>query len=166
MVAFALGEGLLGRTLLWGVDAGINAALAVGIPYVLTFYLILSILEDSGYLNSIAFLTDPFMHKIGLHGRAMIPMVAGAGCNVPGIMGTRVSARCESASSPARSCHDAVQRPHGGHRGRRVLVRRLEGGAPRLSHLGAVGFGAGWGHRALPGRSIGLVMEMFPFRAP
>ncbi|OGB97752.1 MAG: ferrous iron transport protein B, partial [candidate division NC10 bacterium RIFCSPLOWO2_12_FULL_66_18] len=85
-----LGDGMLSRTLLWGFDAGINAALAVGIPYVLTFYILLALLEDTGYLNAVAFLTDQVMHKMGLHGRAVIPLVAGAGCNVPAIMGTRV----------------------------------------------------------------------------
>ncbi|MBI2001287.1 MAG: ferrous iron transporter B [candidate division NC10 bacterium] len=78
-----LGDGMLSRTLLWGFDAGINAALAVGIPYVLTFYILLALLEDTGYLNAVAFLTDQVMHKMGLHGRAVIPLVAGAGCNVP-----------------------------------------------------------------------------------
>ncbi|HTU00854.1 MAG TPA: ferrous iron transporter B, partial [Candidatus Sulfotelmatobacter sp.] len=86
----ALGDGVVARTLLWGLDAGVNAALAVGIPYVLTFYLLLAILEDSGYLNAVAFLTDQVMHKMGLHGRAAIPLVAAAGCNVPAILGTRV----------------------------------------------------------------------------
>jgi len=88
-VGFALGDGLLGRSLLWGVDAGVNAALAVGIPYVLTFYLILSVLEDTGYLNSIAFLTDPFMHRLGLHGNMMTPLLLSFGCNVPAIMATK-----------------------------------------------------------------------------
>ncbi|HET8577846.1 MAG TPA: ferrous iron transport protein B, partial [Methylomirabilota bacterium] len=88
----ALGDSVIARSLLWGVDAGIIAALSVGIPYVLVFYLMLSVLEDTGYLNSVAFLTDPFMHRLGLHGRAVIPLVAGLGCNVPAIMGTRVLA--------------------------------------------------------------------------
>jgi ferrous iron transport protein B len=52
----------------------------------------LSILEDTGYLTAVAFLTDPFVHRLGLHGRAVISLVAGAGCNVPAIMGTRVLA--------------------------------------------------------------------------
>jgi ferrous iron transport protein B len=86
------GDGIVSRTLLWGVDAGLNAALSVGIPYVLTFYFLLAVLEDTGYLNSIAFLTDPFMHRLGLHGRAAIPLIAGAGCNVPAILGLRVLA--------------------------------------------------------------------------
>jgi ferrous iron transport protein B len=84
------GHGVVARILIWGPDAGIEAAVAVGIPYVLTFYFLLAFLEDSGYLNSVAFLTDSLMHKFGLHGRAIIPLVAGAGCNVPAIIGTRV----------------------------------------------------------------------------
>ena len=84
------GDGVIAKILTWGPDAGIQAALAVGIPYVLTFYFLLAFLEDSGYLNSVAFLTDRLMHKFGLHGRSIIPLVAGAGCNVPAIIGTRV----------------------------------------------------------------------------
>ncbi|MCP8307921.1 MAG: ferrous iron transport protein B [archaeon] len=85
-----ISQEIIARVVLWGLDAGINAGLTVGIPYVLTFYIILSIMEDTGYLNSIAFLTDNVMRKFGLHGRAIIPILTGAGCNVPAIMGTRV----------------------------------------------------------------------------
>jgi ferrous iron transport protein B len=168
VVAFALGEGLLGRSLLWGLDAGVNAALAVGIPYVLTFYLILSILEDTGYLNSIAFLTDPFMHKLGLHGRAVIPMLAGAGCNVPGIMGTRVLGTLrERILASTLVCLMPCSARTAVIAG--AVSRYVGWQAALLIYLivGAVGFGAGWGlNRAIPGRSMGLVMEMFPFRAP
>ncbi|HSB69435.1 MAG TPA: ferrous iron transport protein B [Candidatus Methylomirabilis sp.] len=163
-----LGDGALARTLLWGFDAGINAALAVGIPYVLTFYILLALLEDSGYLNAVAFLTDQIMHKMGLHGRAMIPLVAGAGCNVPAIMGTRVL----------------------GSMRERVIASTLVVLTPCSARtaviLGAVSLTAGWQfalliyavtagvglltgigmHRFLPGRGTGLVMEMFPFRRP
>ena len=48
---WAFGTGAVSRTLAWGFDAGINAVLSVGIPYVLLFYLLLSLVEDSGYLN-------------------------------------------------------------------------------------------------------------------
>ncbi|MEM3068578.1 MAG: ferrous iron transport protein B, partial [Nitrososphaerales archaeon] len=85
-----INQEIIARVVLWGFDAGINASLTVVIPYVLTFYLILSIMEDTGYLNSIAFLTDNIMHKFGLHGRAIIPILTGAGCSVPAIMGTRI----------------------------------------------------------------------------
>ena len=84
------GTGVIAHILYWGFDAGILATLGIGIPYVLTFYFLLALLEDTGYLNSVAFLTDRIMHKFGLHGRAIIPMIAGAGCSVPAIIGTRV----------------------------------------------------------------------------
>ncbi|MEW5719503.1 MAG: ferrous iron transport protein B, partial [Chloroflexota bacterium] len=90
VVALILGESVLGKIALWGFDAGIEAALEIGIPYVLTFYALLALLEDSGYMNSIAFLVDALMKRLGLHGRAVIILLAGAGCNVPAIMGTRV----------------------------------------------------------------------------
>ncbi len=163
-----LGEGILARTLLWGFDAGINAALAVGIPYVLTFYLLLALLEDSGYLNAVAFLTDQIMHKMGLHGRAVIPLVAGAGCNVPAIMGTRVLASMRERVIAS------------------TLIVLTPCSARTAVILGAVSLTAGWKaalaiyavtcalafasgigmHWLLPGRGTGLVMEMFPFRRP
>lgn len=59
-------------------------------PYVLAFYLLLSFLEDSGYLPRLALLLDNIMHKLGLHGFAIIPVLLGFGCNVPGILGTRI----------------------------------------------------------------------------
>jgi len=163
-----LGEGALSRTLLWGFDAGINAALAVGIPYVLTFYVLLALLEDTGYLSAVAFLTDQVMHKMGLHGRAVIPLVAGAGCNVPAIMGTRVLGSMRERIIAS------------------TLVVLTPCSARTAVILGAVSLTAGWKaalaiyavtftlalltgigmHRLLPGRGTGLVMEMFPFRRP
>jgi len=60
------------------------------LPYVISFYLILSLLEDIGYLPRLAILLDNILHKLGLHGYAIIPVLLGFGCNVPGIMSTRV----------------------------------------------------------------------------
>lgn len=60
------------------------------LPYVISFYLVLGLLEDIGYLPRFALLLDSLMHKIGLHGFAIIPVLLGFGCNVPGIMATRV----------------------------------------------------------------------------
>ena len=77
------------RSLLWGLDGGILAILAVGIPYILTFYFMLALLEDSGYMNAAAFLSDRVMHRFGLHGQAVIPLIAAGGCNVPAIIATR-----------------------------------------------------------------------------
>ena len=60
------------------------------LPYIISFYLILGLLEDIGYLPRFALLLDSFMHRIGLHGFAIIPVLLGFGCNVPGILATRV----------------------------------------------------------------------------
>ena len=80
----------LAAALLWAFDGGLLAMISVGIPYVLTFYLVLAVLEDSGYLTSAAILLDRVFNALGLPGRAAVPLLAAAGCNVPAIYGTRV----------------------------------------------------------------------------
>ncbi len=72
------------------VVEGIVAGITIAIPYLLPFYVFLAILEDSGYLPRIAFLTDGLMHKIGLHGKAFIPLFLGYGCSVPACIGCRI----------------------------------------------------------------------------
>lgn len=168
LIFLATGHGVIAKTLIWGVDGGIAAALSVGIPYVLTFYFLLAFFEDSGYLNSAAFLMDKMMHKFGLHGRAIIPMIAGAGCNVPAIIGTRVltSTRERIIAS--------------------TLIVLVPCSARTAVILGAVSRFVGWFpavtiylitlliiavvglllNRIMPGEATGLVMEMFPFRMP
>lgn len=162
------GTGAVARTLLWGLDAGAEASLAIGIPYILTFYFLLALLEDSGYLNSVAFLADRTMHRFGLHGRAVVPLVAAAGCNVPAILATRslasdrerVIASTLITMVPC-SARTAV-----------VLgaVSHYIGAGPALGVfcvVGLVNVGTGLAlDRILPGHSSGLVMEMFPFRRP
>ncbi|MFA6078591.1 MAG: ferrous iron transporter B [Candidatus Omnitrophota bacterium] len=59
------------------------------LPYVIAFYFILSLLEDIGYLPRLAILLDNLLHRLGLHGFAIIPVLLGFGCNVPGILATR-----------------------------------------------------------------------------
>jgi ferrous iron transport protein B len=60
------------------------------LPYVFSFYLVLCFLEDFGYLPRLAVLLDNLMHRMGLHGWAIIPALLGLGCNVPGVMATRI----------------------------------------------------------------------------
>ena len=72
------------------ISTGIFVPIGMVLPYVLSFYFILGILEDSGYLPRLATLLDLFMHQIGLHGYAIIPTILGIGCNVPGILATRI----------------------------------------------------------------------------
>lgn len=80
---------LSGATL-WALDSGLLAMLTVGIPFVLVFFVVLAVLEDSGYLASAAVLTDRLFNAVGLPGRAVIPVFAATGCNVPAIYATRV----------------------------------------------------------------------------
>ncbi|HEY9151964.1 MAG TPA: ferrous iron transporter B [Anaerolineales bacterium] len=72
-----------------GVMQGIAAGVAIVLPYLLPFLFGLGILEDIGYLPRIAFLMDALMHRIGLHGKAIVPFILGYGCNVPAVMSTR-----------------------------------------------------------------------------
>jgi ferrous iron transport protein B len=69
---------------------GVIGGVTVALPYIVPFYIVLSVLEDSGYLARIAFLMDVAMHNIGLHGKGFIPVMLGFGCNVPAILGCRI----------------------------------------------------------------------------
>lgn len=72
------------------LTTGLFVPIAAVLPYVFAFYLVLSLLEDSGYLPRLAILVDVLMHRLGLHGLGIIPMMLGIGCNVPGALSTRV----------------------------------------------------------------------------
>jgi len=85
-----LGTGIVGKLVWGGIMEGIIGGATVALPYILPFYFVLYFLEDSGYLSRIAFLMDNVMHKIGLHGKAFIPVMLGFGCNVPGCLGCRI----------------------------------------------------------------------------
>ena len=71
-----------------GIFAGIGSVLSF-IPIIITLFLFLSILEDSGYLARVAFFMDRLLRKIGLSGRSIVPMLIGFGCTVPAVMATR-----------------------------------------------------------------------------
>ena len=73
-----------------GIYGGLVAGVTLIIPYVIPFYLMLAVIEDSGILTRVAFMLDSVMHKIGLHGKALIPMILGYGCNVPAIRACRI----------------------------------------------------------------------------
>jgi ferrous iron transport protein B len=72
------------------LTTGLFVPLAAVLPYVFAFYLVLSFLEDFGYLPRLAIMVDTLMHRLGLHGLAIIPMLLGLGCNVPGVLSTRI----------------------------------------------------------------------------
>jgi ferrous iron transport protein B len=84
------GEGIISNFVWKGFIGGLVAGITVAIPYIVPFYVAMSLLEDSGYLARIAFLMDSVMHRIGLHGKGFIPMMLGFGCNVPACLGCRI----------------------------------------------------------------------------
>jgi ferrous iron transport protein B len=144
------------------------ATLAVGIPYILTFYVIMAVLEETGYMNAAAYLSDRIMHHFGLHGRAVIPLIAAGGCNVPAILGTRVLSTMRERVIAS------------------ILIVLVPCSARTAVIMGAVAKYAGWQwavlvygvvfvvgvsagillDRMLPGQAEGLVMEIFPMRRP
>ena len=104
-LSLALGSGgfwhsiLIGNLIDGGIDyfqsfgllsTGLYVPLAAVLPYIISFYLALGVLEDVGYLPRLAMLMDTLMHRLGLHGYAIIPTILGLGCNVPAVMATRI----------------------------------------------------------------------------
>lgn len=85
---------LLGTETIWskmlvGAIQGIAGGVAIVLPYLVPFLLGMGFLEDVGYLPRLAFMTDALMHRLGLHGKAIVPFILGYGCNVPSVMSTR-----------------------------------------------------------------------------
>ncbi|MEL4306075.1 ferrous iron transport protein B [Methanococcoides sp. LMO-2] len=147
---------------------GVEAGFAIAIPYIAVFYVILSLFEDSGYLTRASFLLDNWTHKVGLHGRAIIPLVLGLGCNVPAIMSTRAlntlrERRIASILIALTPCS-----------ARTVIILGLVG--TFVGYWAAISiyvlelvviFGTGWVlGKGLPGEKTGLIMEMAPLRRP
>lgn len=84
-------DGVINPYVSFGVlTTGLFIPFAIVLPYIVSFYLVLGLLEDWGYLPRLATLMDTVMHRLGLHGYAIIPMLLGMGCNVPGILATRI----------------------------------------------------------------------------
>lgn len=86
---FAHAPAWLSGLMLDGIFAGI-ATVAAFVPIIILFFLVMAMVEDSGYLSRAAFLMDAIMAKMGLDGRGFVMMLMGFGCNVPALMGTRV----------------------------------------------------------------------------
>jgi ferrous iron transport protein B len=151
----------------WGLQ-GINAGLQIALPYIFVFYLVLGALEDTGYLPRMAYLLDRLMHKMRLHGNAIIPMMLGFGCSVPAVLATRIL--------PDKKDRILTS----------ILICMIPCSARTAVIIGAVGkfIGAGYAllvylivlllmftvgyilGRLLPGESVGLIMEMPPYRLP
>ncbi|HYJ91686.1 MAG TPA: ferrous iron transport protein B, partial [Pyrinomonadaceae bacterium] len=80
--------GVLTDLLIDGIVAGVGGVL-VFLPQILLLFLFISILEDTGYMARAAFLLDRLMSRVGLHGKAFLPLMSSFACAIPGIMATR-----------------------------------------------------------------------------
>lgn len=154
---------------LWnGVFGGIVAGVTLVIPYVIPFYLVLAMIEDSGILTRVAFMMDSAMHKIGLHGKALIPLILGYGCNVPAIHGCRI---LETRRERLLAAFAITFAPC---TARTIVVLGLVSaflGVHWALALYAIDlaliFGLGrLALRVVPGESTGLIMEMHSFKVP
>ena len=84
-------EGEIDFTQSFGLlTTGLYVPIAMVLPYVFAFYLMLGLLEDFGYLPRLAVLIDNLMHRLGLHGQAIVPTILGLGCSVPGMLAARI----------------------------------------------------------------------------
>jgi ferrous iron transport protein B len=151
-----------------GVLGGVAAGVTIALPYIVPFYVILALLEDSGYLPRAAFLMDSVMHKIGLHGKAFIPLMLGYGCSVPACMGCRIM---ETQRERFLTAFVVVLIPCAA---RTVVILGLVGrfvGLPAVLGLYVFDlvlvFGLGRiAFKALPGEPVGLIMEMPSYKMP
>ena len=151
-----------------GVLGGVAAGITIALPYIVPFYVILALLEDSGYLPRAAFLMDSVMHKIGLHGKAFIPLMLGYGCSVPACMGCRIM---ETQRERFLTAFVVVLIPCAA---RTVVILGLVGrfvGLPAVLGLYVFDlvlvFGLGRiAFKALPGEPVGLIMEMPSYKMP
>ena len=71
------------------LTTGLYVPFGAVLPYIISFYFTLSLLEDSGYLPRLATLVDNIFHKLGMHGHGIVPVFLGLGCNVPGVLSSR-----------------------------------------------------------------------------
>jgi ferrous iron transport protein B len=151
-----------------GAWTGFVAALTLILPYVIPFYLFLALIEDSGFLTRFSLMLDRGMHKMGLHGKAIIPLVLGFGCTVPACLSCRI------IESPKQKFLAAF------------LVTLVPCSARTIVILGVVALFVNiwWAlalylvdfvlivilgrlaFRLLPGESVGMIMEMPEYHVP
>jgi ferrous iron transport protein B len=151
-----------------GGVVGFYATLSVALGFILPFYLILGVLEDSGYLPKIAYLMDRPCHTIGLHGKACIPLLLAFGCNVPACVGCRIM---ETKRDRLITVFLSTLVPCSA---RTVVILGLVGayvGVQWAIALYVVDFMLIFIigkilNRLLPGVSVGIIMEMPPYRLP
>lgn len=165
---FMLGLNAVASGVLVGIVSGLLAGITIALPYIVPFHIIVSILEDTGYLARMAFLTDSFMHKMGLHGKAFLPLFLGYGCSVPACMGCRIMERDRERFMTAVL---VVLVPCAA---RTVIILGLVGKyVGKLAAIGVYAFNillvVAVGKllsRFTPGEPVGLIMEVPSYKRP
>jgi ferrous iron transport protein B len=151
-----------------GAFTGFVAGITLVVPYVLPFYLLLAVMEDSGYLTRISVMLDRGMHKLGLHGKAIIPLILGYGCNVPAVYACRIM---ETPKQKTLAAFLVTLVPC---TARTVVILGLVAAFVNIWWalalyafdilliivVGRIAF------RAVPGESVGLIMEMPDYHVP
>jgi len=157
------------KELIWnGVIESVIAGVTIALPYIVPFYFILYVLEDSGYLSRIAFLMDVIMHKIGLHGKAFIPVMLAYGCNVPACLGCRIMetererflAAFVVTLIPCAATTVVVLGLVGKYIGIEWALMLYAIDLAIIFMLGRIAF------KSLPGEPTELIMEMHEYRIP
>ncbi len=163
------GEDTLGVKILWdGVVGGIFGAVGGVLVFVVPFFLIIEILQDSGYLPRAAFLLDKFMHFLGVHGKTIIPMILGFACNVPACAGCRImETQREKKISivltslvPCAAVLTVVMGLVGRYLGPLYVALLFLINFVVIIIVGKIL------NKTMPGKSTELIMEMHEYRAP
>ncbi|MCR4391665.1 MAG: ferrous iron transport protein B [Candidatus Acetothermia bacterium] len=166
-LAGAVGPGAWGQVAV-GAMEGLWAGLALVLPYLVPFLLLLALLEDVGYLPRAAFLLDGLMHRMGLHGKSVIPFLLGYGCSVPAVLATRI---LEDDRDRLVTAALAVMVPCAG---RAIVVFGLVGRfmgplvalGLYLLNAAVIAVSGTLLRRFLPGMGPGLILEIPPYRRP
>ena len=156
-------------SVLWnGAFGGVVAGVTLVIPFVIPFYIMLSLIENSGILTRVAFMMDTLMHKIGLHGKALIPMILGYGCNVPAIDQTRIleTRRERLLASFAITFAPCAARTIIVLGLVAVFVNVWWAIALYVIDLAIIFIMGRIALKVVPGESTGLIMEMHSFKVP
>jgi ferrous iron transport protein B len=151
-----------------GVCGGFNAGLTLIIPFVIPFYLLLALVENSGVLTRVAFVMDSAMHKMGLHGKALIPIILGYGCNVPAIQACKIMetrrerllAAFAITFAPCSARTIVLFGMVGLFVGIQWALLLYVVDVAVIFALGRVAM------KVVPGKSTGLIMEMSSFKMP
>jgi ferrous iron transport protein B len=162
-----LGPGLP-AALLSGLAEGIVAGAGIVLPYLVPLLALLALYEDTGILPRIAFMVDGLLHRVGLHGKSVVPLLLGFGCNVPAIMATR------NLENPRDRFVTMLVVPFVTCSARSVVVLALAGkylGAGWAAALYLLGLGVAMAVSYVISRSnrhpsLGLIMEVPPLRRP